>query len=83
MSTVTIRRKGLSDYQQIWSQLFDDLGILQLLRGKTKVLIKPNWVNYKSADTGVTTDVGLVKGLVRMLGVDERLEIIVGEIGQS
>lgn len=83
MPTVTIRRKGLSDYQQIWSQVFDDLGIWRLLQGKTKVLIKPNWVTYKSADTGVTTDVALVKSLVQMLTMDGRLEITVGESSLS
>lgn len=79
MSTISIRRKGLNEYKQMWSKIFEDVGIWNLLKDNTKILIKPNWVTSKLSDTGVTTDIALVKALVEVLSAETRLEVVVGE----
>ncbi len=42
------------------------------------VLIKPNYLNSKHPSTGVTTDSGVVEGVIRFLK-DKPLEIVIGE----
>lgn len=75
----TIRKKGSLSYLELVEQLFEDLALGTVLRGARKVLIKPNWVTNMPAESGVTTDTGLVRALVELLTADPGREVVVGE----
>lgn len=50
-----------------------------VLSGKKPILIKPNYINSEHPSTGITTDGGVVEGVVKFLRERKIEEIIIGE----
>ncbi len=53
--------------------------IENVLSEKKPILIKPNYINSKHPSTGITTDSGVIEGIVKFLRARRMKEIAIGE----
>ncbi len=53
--------------------------IENVLSEKKPILIKPNYINSKHPSTGITTDSGVIEGIVKFLRARKMEEIAIGE----
>ena len=56
-----------------------DLDVQDLRNAKKPFLITLNYINSQHPSTGITTDAGVVEGIVKFLREHEVQEIIIGE----
>ena len=49
------------------------------LSGEKPILIKPNYINARHPSTGITTDSGVVEGVVKFLRQTSTREVVIGE----
>ncbi len=49
------------------------------LSEKKPILIKPNYINSKHPSTGITTDSGIIEGIVKFLRARKMEKIVIGE----
>ncbi|OFV68326.1 MAG: protein containing DUF362 [Candidatus Syntrophoarchaeum caldarius] len=77
--TVYITKVQNEDVYSALKLSIDEILTEAFLSGIEKVLIKPNFLNSSSAETGVTTDLRIIEGLIEILKEKGIKEIYVGE----
>ncbi len=66
------------DFHHSLEKVFDNVLTKEDVEGKT-VFLKPNWVNSKKSDTGVTTDIPFLGELSRLLLLKGAKKVVIGD----
>jgi uncharacterized protein (DUF362 family) len=70
-----------TDGEELAYKALESIGASKILSEKTRVLIKPNITVMKTAEDGITTDIGLVEGIIKFAKDKGLKQIAIAEGG--